>query len=261
MMNFSRLMIVVACFCLFCTLCSGVVFGFDANDGAVTVNFSDETPAQGSNIVINVLFTNLASTEIEVLRFGLHFDWMDSTQFVGPNLSDNPLTVPAGGSYTFSTIVLDIPSDVSVGSHSYFVGMDAFEEGQSESFSWDSTPDEIVVQSYWQSTYNDLLDETVENLTKAENVTYKSPEAQSYLEQAQGSYSAALGHASQQNWEDAISALKSVSMYLGQAETEEENYIEPEPEQDLTLIIVGASVAAVVIIVVLLVLLRKKPKE
>jgi hypothetical protein len=261
LMKFSRLMMFVTCFCLFCSLCSGVVFGFDTNDGAVTVTFSDETPAQGSTVVINVLFTNLGSKQIEVLRFGLHFDWMESTQFVGSDLSSNPLTIPAGGSYTFPTIVLEIPSDVSVGTHSYFVGMDAFEEGQSESFSWDSTPDEIVVQSFWQDTYNDLLEQTSSNVSTAENKTYNSPDAQSYLQQAQNSYSAALEHAAQQNWEDAISALQSASMYLEQAETEEENYIEPEPGQDLTLIIVGASIAAVAIIVILLVLLRRKPKE
>ncbi|MFZ7138670.1 MAG: hypothetical protein ACOWW1_09680 [archaeon] len=260
-MKFSRLMMFVTCFCLFWSLCSGVVFGFDTNDGAVTVTFSDETPAQGSNIVINVLFTNLCSKQIEVYYFGLHFDWMESARFVGPDLSEDPVTIPAGGSYTFSTIVVEIPSDVSVGSHSYFVGMDAFEEGQSESFSWDSPSEVIVIQDLWQDTYNDLLDEVAHNILVAENVTYKSPEAQSYLEQAQNSYSAALDHATQQNWEDAISALQSASMYLEQAQTEEQNYIEPEPEQDLTLMIVGVSVAAVAIIVILLVLLRRKPKK
>ena len=261
LMKFSRLMIVLACFSLFCTLCSGVVFGFDTNDGAVTVTFSDETPAQGSNVVVTVLFTNLGSKEIDVYYFGINFDWMESTRFAGPDLSENPVTIAAGGSYTFSTIIVEIPSTVSVGSHSYFVGMDAFEEGENVGFSWDSPSEVIVIQDIWQDTYTDLLDETAENITKAENVTYKSPEAQSFLQQAQNSYSTALDHASQQNWQEAITALKSASMYLEQAQTEEENYIEPEPEQDLTLIIVGASVAAVAIIVVLLVLLRRKPKE
>ena len=259
-MKFSRLIVIVACFCLLFTLSSGVVFGFDANDGAVTVTFSDETPAQGSNIVINVLFTNLGSKQIEVLRFGLHFDWMESTQFVGSDLSSNPLTIPAGGSYTFSTIVLDIPSDVSVGSHSYYVGMEAFEEGETESFSWDSPTETIIIQDRWQKTYTDLLDQTAQNISIAENKTYNSPDAQSYLQQAQSAYSNALDYASQQNWEDAISALQSTSMYLEQTETEEQNYVAPEPEQDLTLIILGASVTALVIIVIAVLFLRRKPK-
>ncbi len=259
-MKFSRLIVILVCFCFFCTLCSGVVFGFDTNDGAVTVTFSDETPAQGDVVLITVLFTNLGTGDLEVHYFGLNFDWMESTQFVGPDLSSNPVTVSAGGTYTFSPVTMQVPSNVSVGSHSYFVGIDGY-EGQTDVFSWDSIPEVIVIQDFWQETYTELLDGTAQNLTMAENATYKSPDSQSFLEQAQNSYSTALDHASQQNWEEAISALRSVTLYLEQAETEEENYIEPEPEQDLTLIILGASVVAVVIILISVVLLRRKPKS
>jgi len=258
LMNFSRLMMIVACFCLFWSPCSGIVFGFDANDATVTVTFSDETPAQGSVIVFNTLFTNLGTQDLEVHYFGINFDWMESTRFAGLNLSENPVIISAGETHTFPPVTVEIPSDVSVGSHSYFVGLNGF-EGQTEVV-WDSTPEVIVIQDFWQDTYADLLDETAHNISIAENSIYNSPQAQSFLEQAQNSYSTALDYATQQNWEDAISALQSASIYLGQAETEEENYIEPEPEQDLTLIIIGVSVAAVTIILVAAVLLRRKSK-
>jgi len=257
-MKFSRLMMFVACFYLFWSLSNGIVFGFDANDATVTVTFSNETPAQGSVIVINVLFTNLGTEDLEVNYFGINFDWMESTRFAGLNLSENPEIISTGETHTFSPISVEIPSDVSIGSHSYFVGLNGF-EGQTEVV-WDSTPEVIVIQDFWQDTYADLLDETTQNISMAENLTYNSPQAQSFLEQAQNSYSTALDYAAQQNWEDAISALQSASIYLGQAGTEEENYIEPEPEQDLTLIIVGASVAAIIIILVAVILLRRKPK-
>lgn len=257
-MKFSRLMMFVASFCLFWSLCSGIVFGFDTNDGAVTVTFSDETPAQGTVILINVLFTNLGTEDLEVQYFGINFDWMESTRFAGLDLSENPIIISAGETHTFSPVTVEIPSDVSVGSHSYFVGLNGF-EGQTE-VEWDSIPEVIVIQDLWQDTYADLLDEVAQNMTIAENLTYNSPQAQSFLEQAQNSYSAASDYATQQNWEEAISALQSASVYLGQAETEEENYIEPEPEMDLTLIILGISAVAVVVILVAVVMLRRKPK-
>ena len=97
-------------------------------------------------------------------------------------------------------------------------------------------------------------------LSIAKNKTYNSFDAQLSLQQAQNAHSNALDYACQQNWEEAISALKSTSMYLEQTETEEQNCVEPEPEQDLTPIIFGVSVAAVVIILIAVVLLRRKPK-
>ncbi len=255
-MKFSRLMVIVACFCLFSYMSSGTVFGFGPYDLAVSI--SDETPTQGSVVVITVEFTNQGSEELEIYRFGLNFDWMEPTRFAGSDLSANPVTIQAGAIHTFSPVTVEIPSNASLGTHSYFVGIDGL-EGQTE-VTWDSTPEVIVVQDFWQDTYNDLLEQTSNNMSIAENKTYNSPEAQSYLQQAQSAYSNALDYASHQNWEDAISALQSTSMYLEQTETEEQNYVAPEPEQDLTLIILGASVAAVVIIVIAVLFLRRKPK-
>ena len=85
---------------------------------------------------------------------------------------------------------MEIPSNASLGTHSYFVGIDGL-EGQTE-VTWDSTPEVIVVQDFWQDTYNDLLEQTSNNMSKAENKTYNSPDAQSYLQQAQSAYSNAL---------------------------------------------------------------------
>lgn len=259
LMKSSRLLVIVSCLCLLGYIYNGVVFGLSSDDASVTVNFSDETPSQGSAVIVTVTLTNLGSNKLEVYYFGLNFDWMEKDQFAGHDLSDNPAIVSAGGTYTFSPVTLQIPSNASVGAHSYFVGMDGY-EGETEIFSWDSPTKVIVIQDSWKKIYNDLVDQTANNITIAENTQYKSPVAQSYLEQAQKAYSTALDYASQESYENAISSLQSASIYLEQAETEEETYVEPEPQQDLSLIIIGLSVAAVLIIVVVLILLRRKPK-
>ena len=100
-MKFSRLMIIVACFCLFCCMSSGTVFGFGPFD--VTVTISDETPTQGSVVVITVEFTNQGVEALEVSRFGLNFDWMEPTRFAGSEFSGNPVTIQAGAIHTFFT--------------------------------------------------------------------------------------------------------------------------------------------------------------
>lgn len=258
-MKFSRLIVIVSSFCLLYSICSGVVFGLSSNEANVNITFSDETPSQGNTVVVTVTLTNLASDELEIYYFGLNFDWMDSDQFAGHDLSENPVIVSAGASTTFSPVTIQIPTDASIGAHNYFVGMDGFEGG--EVFSWDSTLEVLVVQDSWQEIYADLVDQTASNLTIAENANYKSSIAQSFLEQAQSAYSSALTYASEQNWEAAISSLQSATIYLDQAEIDEENYVEPELEQDLTLIILVISAAATVIIVVLFVIIRRKPKN
>ena len=258
-MKFSRLLVVISCLCLISCMYGGVVFGLDSNDASVTVNFSNETPTPGSVVIVTVTLTNLGSNQLEVYYFGIHFDWMQSDQFAGPDLSENPPIVPAGGTYSFSPVAIDIPSTVTVGNHSYFVGMDGYESN--DVFSWDSPTEVIVIQDSWKGIYDDLVDEIAANITMAENANYKSPTAQSFVQQAQNAYSTALDYAEDQNYESAISSLQSAEIYLEQAQAEEEAYVPAETEQDSTLIIVGVAVAAVVIIAVLLVLLRRKPKN
>ena len=255
-MNLSRLGVTVACLSIVCCLFSGAVFGLDNVN--LTILWSDDTLAPGDYAIVTVIFANADSEDLTVHYFGLHFDWMETDRFIGADLSEDPVTILAGESYTFSGVTVQIPSNVTEGTHNYFVGMDGYEDN--EVFTWDSETKEIVIQSSWQEMYNELIDQTATNMSIAENVTYKSPDAQSLLTLAQDAYSLAQTYATEENWEQAIAALKTVSNYLEQAETEEANYVEPESEQDSTLIIIIAIAAAAIVIVIVAMLLRRKPK-
>jgi len=259
-MKLCRLVLTVACLSLICSLFSCVGFGLDQNEARVTMVWSDETPSPGNLVTVTVMFINDSPKDLSLYYFGLNFDWMESDQFVGHDLSDDPVTVQANGGYQyFSAVTVQIPEDATVGAHSYFVGIDGF-EGDSDVFSWDSPTKVVSVVDSWQEIYTELVAQVAINISDVEAVDYNSPEAQSFLAQAQYAYSQALTYANQQNWEDAISSLQSSSLYLEQANTEEANYVEPEPEQDLLLIILGVVAVAVAVIVVVIFLMRKKPK-
>ena len=237
-MKICRLLLIVACLSLVCSLVSCVCFGLDQNDARVTVVWSDETPSPGNLVTVSVMFINDGPEDLSILYFGLNFDWMESTQFVGHDLSDETVTVEAnGGTHYFAPVTVQIPEDATIGAHSYFVGMELFEGDSMSSSSWDSLTKVVSVVDSWQEIYTELVDEIATNVSDAEAIDYKNPESQLLLTQAQTAYSQALTHANQQNWENAISSLQSAQLYLDQATTEEANYVEPnakkEPEQDL----------------------------
>ena len=67
-----------------------------------------------------VVFNSDSAEELTIYYVGIHFDWMDSDAFTGPDLSDNPVTISGYGSHTFDPIAILIPEDASVGTHNYF---------------------------------------------------------------------------------------------------------------------------------------------
>lgn len=258
-MKISRAVLILASFSTLIALLSGAVCALEQEELSVSLAWSDQTPNPGDRVTVSIFCKSSSSEEITIYYLGINFDWMESDSFVGFDISDDPVSISGFGSHTFDSLVITIPEDVSIGTHSYFVGMDGL-EGEFDSFSWDSPKSVIVVQDPKEEDYNDLASEIASNITTANNASYQSSEAQSLLEQAENAYNQALSLADQKNWEDAIVALQNAEDYLEQAKLGEQNY-EPESQQDDLFIIVGASVVVIVAVLVIILILRRNKKQ
>jgi hypothetical protein len=260
MMKHIQLFLKLACLSIICTMFSGVVFALDSDEARVSVAWSTESPYPSGTATITVTFISNSSKELSIYYFGLNFDWMESDRFFGFNLSDAPVTVQPYDSTTFSPLTIQIPENTTVGSHSYSIGIAGL-ENEFTDFNWNSTTLTLVVQNVRQNEYNELVAQVSSNIDDAVNADYQSSSAQSLLDQAEYAYSQALTYAVGQNWDDAISELHNASLYLEQAETQEEEYIETENKQDSLLLIVVAVVAVVVVAVLITFLIMRKRTE
>ena len=255
-----HLVIIVTCMSIICTLFSGVVFALDQDEIRITVAWLPiETHYQGSSSTFSLFLISTSSEELTIYYFGIHSDWMDPDSFIGYDLSANPVVIPAFGNQLLPEATFSIPDDVSVGPHSYFIGIDGV-QGVSTSFSWDSSTYSLVVQTSGLEAYSGLVSQVTSEITEAVNAEYQSLDAQSLLDQAENAYSQALSYANEANWVEAVSALQRASSYLEQADTGEQNYVEPKSEEDPLLIIVGAAaVVLVAVLIVILVLKKRRP--
>ncbi|MDI9576995.1 MAG: LamG domain-containing protein [Thermoproteota archaeon] len=113
-----------------------VISGLGDSDAAVIGHISNSSPKPGDAIYVTVTFQSYINEPIRVLRVGFHGDWMGDQEFQGPNLMNNPVTVEAKGSYSTQFLII-VPSQVSVGSHNYIVGVDGSDQ-LSNTYSWDS---------------------------------------------------------------------------------------------------------------------------
>jgi len=255
-----HLVLIVTCLNIICALFSGVVFALDQDEARVSVAWSSETHYQGSSPTVTVLLISDSSEELTLYYFGLHSDWMDSDRFIGFDLSADPVIIPAYGSHLFPTVTFQIPEDAIVGPHSYFIGIDGV-QGESTSFSWDSSTLTLLVQKSGIDVYSGLVTQVASDITEAVDAEYQSSEAQSLLDQAENAYSQALSYANEENWVEAFSALQTASSYLEQADTEEQNYVEPKSQQDPLLIIVGVAVVVVMAVLIITLIVRRKRRK
>ena len=139
-MKLFRLILIVACFSIICALFIGVGSALDQDEALVSPMWSSETLYQGSNVNVSIFFVNLYSEELAIYSVSLHFDWMTSDSFVGFDMSNNPVIIPSNGDHVFNPMLINIPEDVSVGTHSYFARIEGL-QGESTVFSWDDPYD------------------------------------------------------------------------------------------------------------------------
>jgi len=145
-MKLSRLLLIIACFSIFFTPFSGVVSALEQDEARVTPMWQPtETPTPGSIVTLTIFFINDYSEPLTIQRIGVHIDWMEEESFVGHDLSDDPLIVPTSGDYYFPPITITVPQDLSVGVHSYFIGVDGILVN-STAFTWDSPTRAIQIQ-------------------------------------------------------------------------------------------------------------------
>jgi hypothetical protein len=106
--------------------------------------FSKQALNVGSSVTIRITVQSSADEQLSISHIGVNFDWMDSSGFYGPNLSDDPAVIPASGSYTTPPFNVLIPTNVTVGPHNYFIGVDGTDSSETE-FYWNSTLTTITV--------------------------------------------------------------------------------------------------------------------
>jgi hypothetical protein len=250
---------IVACLSIVFVLFSGVSFALDQDEASVSLTWSNTALYQGRSVTVMVSFKSDSPEELTIYYVGLHFDWLDSDTFVGPDLSDNPVTISGYGGYTFGPIAILIPEDAAVGAHNYFVGIDGL-EAESAGFSWDSPSQTIQIQDYETLVYNSLLTQVSDNITAADNRKYQSPEAQSLLEQAKSEYANALSFANTENWTEAVTALQKAYTYLEQSDAKEQDFVATNSQQSDLLIIVVIAAIVVAAIMAIIVMFRRRRK-
>ena len=213
----------------------------------------------GGSMLSSVYIKNNSTEILTIQGVGIQFDWMASDQFLGYDLSDDPIGISPSADRYLDPITIVLPEDVTLGEHSYFVGIDGTEG--TDSFTWDSQTFILVVQDAKKGEYNSLVTQVSDKIAAAEGKKYQSSKAQSLLGQAEGAYEEALEYGTQKSWDEAVSTLNNALTFLQQADGEEQNYLADRSSNETLLITVGIVVAAIVAISVALYLIKKKKEK
>jgi hypothetical protein len=119
-------------------LCAGLVSALSLDDASVSVVWMDQSVQRGETVALMINFISTSDNQLVIERLGLHFDWMETSQFYTYDLSANPITVPAQGNYVFNSVPIQIPPYATTGSHTYYVAIDGKEGTDLTIFGWDS---------------------------------------------------------------------------------------------------------------------------
>ena len=257
-----RLMLTFTSISLICILCCSLVFALNPDEASVSLFWSSQTVYPGDMVSVRLTLKSNYAEQLKIYYIGLHFDWMDPDGFYGSDLSANPVIVPSFGTYIFDAIAIQIPLNVSAGSHSYFVGIDGTEGLSLSNFSWDSPALTIQIHGVTEKIYNGLVSQVESKLNEAIGANYKSAEAQSLLQQAQYEYNRAHSLANEERWNEALSRLYNATDLLEQADESEQVSEEQKAEQQSLLFYLAIiAIAVIVVASIIVVVLRKKRKQ
>ena len=126
-------------------LFSGLVSALDSNALSAYPVLSKDTLSAGYTVTVRITLQSNTDEQLQIQGIGINFDWMLSDGFYGPDLSSNPVTIQSNGTYTSAPFTIQIPSNASAGSHTYYVGVDGLEGTAETSFSWNSPTATIQV--------------------------------------------------------------------------------------------------------------------
>jgi hypothetical protein len=245
---------------IICILNIGLASALNPDEISVSPSWSTSVYYQGDSVSVRLILTSNCSEELTIYYIGLHFDWMAEDSFHGRDLSADPVVIPSYGTHVFDPMAINIPADVSAGSHSYFIGIDGTQGASSISFSWDSQVRTLQILDSNSQVFNALLQNVTSDLGKAIDAAYQSVDAQSLLDQAKNEYSQAIMLASEEKWDEAISHLQNASSYMEQAEAAEQLSAEQSAQQQQLLLYIAIIVIVVVVAAVIAVIWRKKRK-
>lgn len=257
----KRLRVLYVCVSLslvFSLLC-GVGNALEQNELVTSVVLTNQDAYPGGTMLASVYLKN-NSTEILIIQYvGIQFDWMPSDQFLGHDLSDNPIVISPSANQYSDPITIVLPEDVTLGEHSYFVGIDGLEG--TDLFTWDSQTFTLWVQDPKKEEYNVLLTQVSGNITASEGKNYQSSKAQSLLGQAENAYEQALDYGTQNSWDEAVSTLNNALTFLQQADAEEQKYLAERSSTETLLITIGIVAVTIAVISVTLYLMKKRKES
>ncbi|MDR1993846.1 MAG: hypothetical protein LBQ98_10240 [Nitrososphaerota archaeon] len=124
-------------------LCISIVSALGPNDAAASAQWSNSSPQAGDTVTIRFSFQSNVPDTIQLYGIGIHADWMPPNQLAGPRYTSG-VTVIGRGSYTSDPYPIVIPSSASLGTHTYFVGIDA-KGADGEEIIWDSADYTITI--------------------------------------------------------------------------------------------------------------------
>lgn len=201
------------------------VNALNSNEWTWTYALSSTTYYQGDSGTITIIFSSDCPNQLTFSSLSVQFDWMTTpiTETVSsPNIA-------TGNQYTFPAISFNIPSDASVGSHSFTIAMQG---QQQELLGWTNISPtgnggSINVLDAYEKIYNQNVNSVSSTLYNAEDSNYLSPDAQSSLSQAKNMYNQATSLAQQGQWQNAVNDLNTASTDLSQAAAQEAQYTPP----------------------------------
>ncbi len=235
---------------------SGLVFALDSSDASATVTWANSTFYGGDIIGAQVTFQS--SQELTIYYVGIHFDWMPTDGFYGVNLNSTPGYVSTSNSVLSESFSVQIPTNVTEGLHTYYVGVDGV-DASSNTFSWDSPSSTIQVGPAEEKLYNTLLTQVENQMNTANRTHYQIASAKSYLQQAQAAYDLAPSQANAGNWTQALITLQDVSTYLDLANVAEQKGA--NSSQGVSVYLIAISVAIIVVAAFVVGLFVRKRKQ
>ncbi len=138
----TQKIILLVSFVLAIFVSSGLVSALDTSALSATPVLSKNTLNVGSSVTIRITVQSNTDEQLSITHIGINFDWMDSGLFFGPK---DPVTLAAKDSYTTPPFIVQVPTNVTLGSHLYFVGVDGTESANQNEFYWNSSTASIIV--------------------------------------------------------------------------------------------------------------------
>jgi hypothetical protein len=206
---------------LSCSILS--VNALNSKEWSWTYAFDKTMYYQGDSGTVTITFTSNCPDQLQFSSISVQFDWMTTPTTVTVSSPD----IATGNQYTFPAIAFSIPSDATVGSHSFTLSLQG---QQKELLGWTNisptgTGGSINVLNAYEKVYDQTIQTVQNSLTTAQNSNYQSPNAQSLLQQANNMYNQATSLANQGQWQNAVNDLNTASNDLSQAAAAEQTYI------------------------------------